>query len=312
MTTYPTSRTYRSAFVAAAAATALILTACSGDGSGDTPASTTSPAATAPSTPLVDAEVGKDITDDGATWTIHSISRNAECDYGSVDEPQTGFELVQFRAGVHNEHAGNAFVFEPTDVVTENGELLAWPDELRGSGGFCEPAPGDDGYINWDDEVEAGTQTFVYGAFAVPENTGFMSIRGHKFAIPEDYIDDVEGPGEEPGPEPSAEQVPAESQGEPSSIWAPTGEGYQCPQTDAFVWDPADCTPENLGAGSLPDPATVPIPDGGTCPAAICGYGHDENGNPNPSSGELQTQDGCEEGYITDPELCAAVGRALG
>lgn len=51
----------------------------------------------------------------------------------------------------------------------------------------------------------------------------------------------------------------------------------------------------------------VPIADGGNCPAAICGYGHDENGNPNPSSGEIQTKHGCDEGYITDPSLCAAV-----
>lgn len=36
---------------------------------------------------------------------------------------------------------------------------------------------------------------------------------------------------------------------EPESIWAPTGQGYQCPRTDAFVWDSANCTPENLGAG---------------------------------------------------------------
>lgn len=42
-------------------------------------------------------------------------------------------------------------------------------------------------------------------------------------------------------------------------------------------------------------------------PAAECGYGYDEHGNPNPSSGELQTQWGCEQGYITDPDLCAAV-----
>lgn len=55
----------------------------------------------------------------------------------------------------------------------------------------------------------------------------------------------------------------------------------------------------------------VPIADGGTCPAALCGYGHDEHGNPNPSSGEIQTQHGCEQGYITDVELCAAVGRPI-
>lgn len=36
------------------------------------------------------------------------------------------------------------------------------------------------------------------------------------------------------------------------------------------------------------DPGDVPNADGGTCPAYQCGYGHDENGNPNPSSGEIQ------------------------
>lgn len=36
------------------------------------------------------------------------------------------------------------------------------------------------------------------------------------------------------------------------------------------------------------DLSDIPFADGGTCPAAICGYGHDENGNPNPSSGEIQ------------------------
>lgn len=51
----------------------------------------------------------------------------------------------------------------------------------------------------------------------------------------------------------------------------------------------------------------IPVADGGTCPAARCGYGHDANGNPNPSSGEIQTKHGCDEGYITDPTLCAAV-----
>ncbi|MBB0969345.1 hypothetical protein G6016_10315 [Dietzia aerolata] len=65
-------------------------------------------------------------------------------------------------------------------------------------------------------------------------------------------------------------------------------------------------------AEQQPEHDGVPIADGGTCPAAICGYGHDENGDPNPSSGELQTQYGCEQGYITDVELCAAVGVPIG
>ncbi|PZP03960.1 MAG: hypothetical protein DI609_00050 [Corynebacterium urealyticum] len=55
------------------------------------------------------------------------------------------------------------------------------------------------------------------------------------------------------------------------------------------------------------DPSKVPFANGGTCPAYKCGYGHDENGNPYPSSGELQFQHGCEQGYI-DPSECAAAG----
>lgn len=36
-----------------------------------------------------------------------------------------------------------------------------------------------------------------------------------------------------------------------------------------------------------------------------------DTSKPGPSSGEIQTAYGCEEGYITDPELCAAVGVPL-
>lgn len=64
-------------------------------------------------------------------------------------------------------------------------------------------------------------------------------------------------------------------------------------------------------SGLKEDLSKVPFANGGTCAAAICGYGTDENGNPNPSSGELQTQDGCEQGYITDAALCAAVDRKI-
>ena len=42
-------------------------------------------------------------------------------------------------------------------------------------------------------------------------------------------------------------------------------------------------------------------------PAAECGYGTAENGARNPSSGEIQTYHGCQDGYIDDPDLCAAV-----
>lgn len=58
-----------------------------------------------------------------------------------------------------------------------------------------------------------------------------------------------------------------------------------------------DCWEQRGGAevaeaesnAGLPNPATIPYADGGTCPAYKCGYGHDENGNPNPSNSEIQS-----------------------
>ncbi|WP_169836024.1 hypothetical protein [Corynebacterium aquilae] len=67
------------------------------------------------------------------------------------------------------------------------------------------------------------------------------------------------------------------------SPYTAPGAGYQCPGTDAFVKDPSLCTPANLGGEPLPAGGDVPSPD---CPAAVCGYGTDAQGNPNPTSGE--------------------------
>jgi len=81
---------------------------------------------------------------------------------------------------------------------------------------------------------------------------------------------------------------------------------YRCPHTDSYVNDPSKCAPWQSNEKPLDQ---VPYADGGTCPAYKCGYGHDANGNPNPTSGETQLMDGCEKGYINDPEKCAAVAR---
>lgn len=82
---------------------------------------------------------------------------------------------------------------------------------------------------------------------------------------------------------------------------ATEGLDYRCPQTDHYVPDPSYC------GSNQPAHDGVPIAEGGTCPAAICGYGHDAEGNRNPSSGEIQGRDGCQQGYINDPEYCAAI-----
>ncbi|EEI16314.1 hypothetical protein [Corynebacterium lipophiloflavum] len=95
----------------------------------------------------------------------------------------------------------------------------------------------------------------------------------------------------------SKQREPAAAQ---NSAFTSPGEGYQCPGTDAFVTDPAYCTSTYLGGDPSYDE---------NCPNYLCGYGVDANGNPNPTSGEIQTMDGCEQGYITDPSLCSAVAQ---
>lgn len=115
-----------------------------------------------------------------------------------------------------------------------------------------------------------------------------------------------------------------ESDGATGSIWSSPGVGYQCGGTDAWVYDPTNCTAANLGSdpsydsnfgpgAAVPagqgyrDLSAVPTADGGTCPAYVCGYGTNEQGQLNPSSGEIQTFDGCQRGTITDPQLCSSV-----
>lgn len=98
-----------------------------------------------------------------------------------------------------------------------------------------------------------------------------------------------------PAPETTA---PAEDNYSPTSPVAaePTfvscwENGYaQLSDMSVVEWPDCALPPQeaaNLGPG--PDPATIPYADGGTCPAYKCGYGHDENGNPNPSNSEIQS-----------------------
>ena len=107
--------------------------------------------------------------------------------------------------------------------------------------------------------------------------------------------------------------APEEPTGQPADEAAQAGSGagdYQCPGTGAYVSGPEQCAQDQQYAPQ--DLSTVAYADGGTCPAYKCGYGHDENGNRNPSSGEIQTKHGCDTGYITDPALCGAVNQRFG
>ena len=167
---------------------------------------------------------------------------------------------------------------------------------------------------------DGATQTSSSTATSSPTSSSSTSSKAPSSSTGSEAIEPaiVQAPTVEPAPieqAPVVEQAPVATLPSAISIWAPAGTGYQCPGTDAFVYDPANCTSANLGG----DPnyenkypggqglSNIPYADGGTCPAYKCGYGTDSYGNPNPSSGELQAIHGCEDGYITDAFLCDAV-----
>lgn len=63
----------------------------------------------------------------------------------------------------------------------------------------------------------------------------------------------------QPAPEPEAAPQPQQNTQQQDSVFTSPGNGYQCPGTDAFVNNPADCTSQNLGG----DPAYDSMYPGG-------------------------------------------------
>lgn len=134
---------------------------------------------------------------------------------------------------------------------------------------------------------------------------------------PSSTSEEVPEPSDE-APVDAAEPASVEQRG----IWAPPGQGYRCPGTDAYVWDFADCNPSNgvidpdefyrLMEGGSPDsagvgavPADPPRADGCVGPAAVCGY-YDDSGQPiwfDKETGETSPRYYDEDGNPTmDPQ----------
>ncbi|AJE67484.1 hypothetical protein SB89_07990 [Corynebacterium glutamicum] len=174
-----------------------------------------------------------------------------------------------------------------------------------------------DNYESWVYPVRAGQKARIYGDFLIPEGAKTLLVEDYEIELPKPNVS-----------EPSTEtEVPSEMQTSPSipePIFSSPGVGYRCGGTDAWVFDPANCIAANLGSDTSydtmfgPDAAIpagenyqdlsqIPIADGGTCPAYLCGYGTNDQGERNPTSGEIQSLHGCQEGYISDQELCDAV-----
>lgn len=295
--------------LAVTAALALTLSACGTEPTTPTPAATSDTTTAAEETTAAPGPIikpfGEPLTGTGGKEvTIESASSDGESTtialrYKAGDEAIETYNILTPTLN-YGEDGQTADVVKLPDVsgviVPGQSKVITYPFDVAAS------------------ELSEATLTIMVGL-------GSASWNGDLQA----YIAESSSEGEattgggSTAPAVATASAPAERQ----SIWAPAGQGIQCPGTDARVWDFADCNPSNgvidpqefqrLGEQQNQQPAHdgVAIADGGTCPAYLCGYGHDAQGNRNPTSGEIQTQHGCEQGYITDVGLCAAVGSPI-
>lgn len=278
---------------AVAFAASVLLVSCTSDESGSGAEATSSSAAataTRPSQTLPVAAVGDALADGDTTLTVHMITTGAACDYGSSASLPVGATLVQIRAEVEN-RADDVVALDPVDVVNDDGSSADWPADMKDGGTGCFPSDHSDDYANWSEELPVGGPTYVYGDIAVPVGAEFLNIGGYRFEIPENEADDVEGP--ELTPEVDESSAPADES-------APAAVGdYICPDSGINVVDPMDCQRPDGWTG----PYYVDVdPNSGAYDPRY--YHQDGTAK---TSWELQTKAGCDEGYITDPELCAAV-----
>lgn len=158
---------------------------------------------------------------------------------------------------------------------------------------------------------------FATGCGGSDETATTISTVKETVTEPASETSSTESSTEETSPEATTEVATteaaqhAEPQTENQEAVQPVTENQQ--QENTAQYQCADGTWVEFAAlckeSNAQPPVQAPNGPSAECPAYLCGYGNDANGNRNKSSGEIQTQYGCEQGYITDPQLCGAVGR---
>lgn len=215
---------YRRITIAAIAAiTTLTLTACGGSddatSSSTTPASSTSATAeTSDNGPVVDH-----IT--GALDKLNAPWGNVQ--YKGENEEAIATDVWDLNI---NKRDSSILVFLDEDARKEWEQSVIWLDGI--SVAYDNVGISLNSGLGKNDSLELAPK--------LAEELGGRVTTGGS-----DMFRDEDEWATETSGEPAPTTVPAPTE---ESIWAPTGQGYQCPGTDAFVWDPANCTPENLGA----------------------------------------------------------------
>lgn len=224
--------TTRRIALAAAAATALALTACGGDDqdNGFEPADPANASqAAAESENAGNGKIGETITDDCTGYmdcqvevTVTEITVGEQCrygtnDYGGDNDPEFG----KLDAGEQYMQVWAEFAV--TSDQEDDWSMMDDPKVIDSSGftnttaGSVDCRPSDEGHESWSNPVDAGSKVRVYEAFTVSDDVVQMVLLDHVFDLPEQA--DASGqadPAGEPAPSPAAEHPAAADMGDSS------------------------------------------------------------------------------------------------
>lgn len=268
------------------------VTACTDTEQPETVEATTTTAQ--PATFKVGETINVGVDGDVINLTITDAQLGGECKHGTLDyaTPTTDADgqLVQLWAKVAPEllNFNSWTVLDDPKAITEDGFTedinLAW-----------DCAPSTDGYGSWSDTVDLGEKIRVYGAFRVSK--GFEALKFENHRLPREELKQASGdtqqsPSAKEGAETAAPHVVECLEGTPGpALWSDGETRYS-----------EECFKKLGGQAYMEQESQSGLAPGG---AAANGYGTDANGNLNRTSGDMQAEWGCQQGYITDPAICS-------
>lgn len=284
------------------------LVACSNN---EEPATTTEEPSTTESTTTARAEpatfkIGEPVNigydGDVVNLTLTEAQVGGDCRYGTVDymEPTTDADgkLIQLWAEVEPEYlTHNTWTMaEDPEVITADGFTapidMAWE---------CDSST--EGHRDWAEGVDMGEKIRVYEAYRVPADFGALKFRNSRIEREELESASASQPAATTTTTAAGVASTSAAAQEPYVVRCLEGTPGPAEWSDGSIAYSEDCFQQLGGPEYLEQEAQAGIVPGG---AAVHGYGYAENGARNPSSGEVQTYHGCQEGYIDDPGLCAA------
>lgn len=118
---------------------------------------------------------------------------------------------------------------------------------------------------------------------------------------------DTQSPAPAASPHPAATPAEQEPAGEIAPPAAAEPTFVQCWENNAALLSDGSIVTDTERCHDEAFEQLEQLPSDCVGPAAVCGYGYDEQGRRNPSSGEIQAYHGCQAGYIDDADLCAVV-----